>query len=86
MMTSAVLAFWSSRLFPSLPSLAFTTTLLAVAAGSVFGPAVAGVVANAVGAEVMFLGVAVLPALTAALLRDRHALERPPEAASPEHT
>ncbi len=77
MMTSAVLAFWSERLFPSLPSLGFTTALLATAAGSIAGPALAGVAADAFGAGAMFLGTAALPAATALLLRDRHARERP---------
>jgi len=83
MMTSAVLAFWSERLFPSLPSLSFTAVLLAVAAGSVVGPAVAGIASDAVGAEAMFLGAAALPALTALLLRDRYVRERPAGTAPP---
>jgi len=77
MMTSAVLAFWSERLFPSLPSFGFTAALLAAAAGSVVGPAAAGVVSGAFGPAAMFLGTAALPAVTAILLRDRHARERP---------
>ena len=83
MMASAVLAFWSERLFPSLPSLSFTAVLLAAAAGSVAGPAAAGVVSDAFGTEAMFLGTAALPALTVLLLRDRHVWERPPSAAPP---
>ncbi|CUH39857.1 Arabinose efflux permease [Jannaschia seosinensis] len=77
MMTSAVLAFWSERLFPTLPSLSFTAALLATAAGSVLGPALAGMASDALGAEAMFFGAAALPAVTALLLRDRHARERP---------
>jgi len=77
MMTSAVLAFWSERLFPSLPSLSFTAALLAAAGGSALGPAVAGIASNAFGAEAMFLGTAALPAATALLLRSRHAHDRP---------
>ena len=77
MMTSAVLAFWSERLFPSLPSYSFTAALLAAAGGSVLGPAVAGLAFNAFGAEAMFLGTAALPAATALLLRNRHAQDRP---------
>ena len=80
MMTSAVLAFWSERLFPSLPSRSFTVALLAAAGGSVLGPAVAGVAFSAFGAEAMFLGTAALPAATAVLLRNRHARERPARA------
>jgi len=83
MMTSAVLAFWSERVFPSLPSLSFTVALLAAAAGSVVGPAAAGVVSDAFGAEAMLLGTASLPALAALMLRDRHVWERPPSAAPP---
>ena len=86
MMASAVLAFWSERLFPSLPSFSFTAVLLAAAAGSVLGPAVAGVVSDAFGTEVLFLGTAALPALVVLLLRDRHVRERPPRAAPPAAT
>ncbi|MGR3757276.1 MAG: MFS transporter [Tranquillimonas sp.] len=83
MMTSAVLAFWSERLFPSLPSLSFTTALLAAAAGSVLGPAIAGLASSAFGADAMFLGTAALPAATAILLRDRHVQERPARTTPP---
>jgi len=69
MMISAVLSFWSQRLFPALPSLSFTAALLAAAAGNVLGPAVAGVVSDAFGAETMLFCAAVLPAATALLLR-----------------
>ncbi|MDF0601085.1 MFS transporter [Psychromarinibacter sp. C21-152] len=82
MMTSAVLAFWSERLFPTLPALSFTAALLATAAGSVIGPAVAGMASDAVGARAMFLGTALLPAATALLLRGRHAQERPARTAA----
>jgi len=84
MMTSAVLAFWSERQFPSLPSLSFTAALLAVAAGSVLGPAVAGLASSAIGADAMFLGTAALPAAAGILLRNRHAQERPARTTTPE--
>lgn len=71
MMTSAVLAFWSDRLFPTLPSLAFTVALLAYAAGSILGPAIAGIASDAFGANAMFLGAAFLPALMALALNNR---------------
>ncbi len=76
MMTSAVLALWSERLFPALPSLGFTAALLATAAGSILGPAIAGMVADHVGPATMFLGTAALPAVTALVLRERHVWER----------
>jgi predicted MFS family arabinose efflux permease len=69
MMTSAVLAFWSDRLFPRYPSLGFTATLLATAAGSVLGASLAGLVADRAGAEAMFYGAAVLPLGAAVLVR-----------------
>ena len=77
MMISAVLAFWSERRFPSLPSLSFTAALLAAATGNVLAPATAGVVSEVIGAEAMFLCAAALPATTALLLRNRHALDVP---------
>lgn len=42
MTVSAVLSFWSLRLFPDNGSLGFTAALLAVATGSMLGPAAAG--------------------------------------------
>ena len=77
MMLSALLSFWSERLFPSLPSLGFTAALLATAAGSILGPALAGALLDRVGAGATFLAAALLPALTAVLLRRRHVQERP---------
>ncbi len=66
MMVSAVFSFWSLRLFPGRGTLGFTATLLSVAAGSVLGPVLAGLLAAAQGPLVMFLAAAV-PPLTAAL-------------------
>jgi len=77
MMTSAVLAFWSERLFPALPSLSFTAVLLVMAAGSVLGPGLAGLASGAAGPMAMFLGAAVLPAAAVLFLRGHHASERP---------
>ncbi|MFG6626731.1 MFS transporter [Sulfitobacter sp. 1A12056] len=77
MMTSAVLAFWSERLFPSLPSMSFAATVLFMAAGSVLGPGVAGVVSEGVGPEAMLYGAALIPAIAAVALRDRLVSERP---------
>jgi predicted MFS family arabinose efflux permease len=77
MMTSAVLAFWSERLFPSFPSLGFTASLLATAAGSVIGSAVAGMVSDGIGPEAMFYGTAAIPLAAAATLRARFVVERP---------
>lgn len=76
MMTSAVLAFWSERLFPALPSLGFTAALLANAVGSVLGPSVAGVAVDAYGPASMFLAATALPAATALFLREGHVRER----------
>lgn len=64
MMMSAVMAFWSERLFPAAPSFGFTAVLVAVAAGSVLGPVVAGYAAATFGSEVMFLGTAAISTAT----------------------
>jgi|SRR6056297_205061 len=77
MMTSAILAFWSERLFPSLPSLGFTVTLLATAAGSVIGPVLAGLVFDGLGAVAMFVGTAAVPLCAAAILQTRVLVDRP---------
>ncbi len=77
MMTSAILAFWSEQLFPFLLSLSFTAALLAMAAGSVVGPDLAGIMSDTFGAKAMFLSAAALPTITTILLRDRHIREVP---------
>ncbi|WP_422027339.1 MFS transporter [Roseovarius sp.] len=77
MVTSAILAFWSERLFPSLPTLSFTAALLATAAGNILGPAVAGAVSDALGMTVMFLGAAVIPGALGLALRGRYVREHP---------
>jgi predicted MFS family arabinose efflux permease len=66
MMVSAVLSFWSIRLFPGRSTLGFTAALLSMATGSVLGPVVAGLLAEAAGPVVMFL-VAAMPSLATAL-------------------
>lgn len=77
MMLSAILAFWSERLFPDLPSLSFTTVLLAMATGSVAGPVLAGIGSDTFSTAAMFLGASALPLATAAILPARMVRERP---------
>ena len=67
MTISAVLAFWSLRLFPGRGSLGFTAALVGVAAGSVLGPALAGTLADVAGLTTAFLVTAAAP-LTATLV------------------
>jgi predicted MFS family arabinose efflux permease len=61
MTISAVLSFWSLRLFPGRGSLGFTAALVGVAAGSVVGPALAGALADAAGLRATFLVAAAVP-------------------------
>ncbi|WP_135506863.1 MFS transporter [Roseovarius aestuariivivens] len=77
MMMSAILAFWSDRLFPDLPSLSFTVALMAVGVGSVLGPILAGEVSTQLGGEIMFLCAAYVSAMTAAALSPDRVQERP---------
>lgn len=65
MSVSAVFSFWSLRLFPGRGTVGFTAALVGVAAGSVLGPAVAGLLADGLGPRVTFI-VAGIPALLVA--------------------
>jgi predicted MFS family arabinose efflux permease len=82
MMTSAVLAFWSERLFPGQPARGFTAALLAYALGSVAGPILAGAAAQRLGEVPMFLGAAAVSLGTAAALRPAWIRERAAERAA----
>jgi predicted MFS family arabinose efflux permease len=66
MTISAVLSFWSLRLFPGRGSLGFTAALVAAATGSVLGPASAGPLVEAIGPRAAFATLA-LPPLAVAL-------------------
>lgn len=77
MMMSAIMAFWSDRLFPDLPSLSFTVALMAMGAGSVLGPVAAGEISSRFGGTVMFLCVAGVSMMTAAAMRPHRVQERP---------
>ena len=61
MMVSAILSFWSLRLFPGRGSLGFIAALIGVAIGSVVGPAVLGVVAEAASLAAALLLTATIP-------------------------
>jgi len=77
MMVSAVFSFWSVRLFPGRSTLGFTATLLSMAAGSVLGPVLAGLLAAAQGPLVMFLAAATPPLATALWFGARLRRSRP---------
>ena len=77
MTVSAVLSFWSLRLFPGRGTVGFTATLLSMAAGSVVGPGVAGVLAASLGSEAMFLIASVPPLAMAVWFGSKLRLPRP---------
>ncbi|MEI4232917.1 MFS transporter [Roseovarius sp. D22-M7] len=77
MMMSAILAFWSERLFPQMPARSFTAALIAVAIGSVLGPGIAGTVSDRWGGDVMFLTTAALSLTTLPVILPRFVKERP---------
>jgi predicted MFS family arabinose efflux permease len=62
MMMSAVLSFWSERIFAGGSLIGFTAALIFVAAGSVAGPAIAGRAYDAIGPEAVFLALTALSA------------------------
>lgn len=77
MTISAVLSFWSLRIFPEAGTTGFTLALMAVAAGSVLGPAAAGAIASLAGlvpALIASIAPALAIALAAGLVWTRHDL------------
>ena len=71
MMISAILSFWSLRLFPGRGTLGFTAALIGVAVGSVLGPAVMGALADVTGLKTALLATAAVPLLAAILFAIR---------------
>jgi predicted MFS family arabinose efflux permease len=76
MTISAVLAFWSLRLFPGRGSLGFTAALVAAATGSVLGPASAGPLVEAIGPAAAFSIFALPPSAVALAFAARGARGR----------
>jgi predicted MFS family arabinose efflux permease len=68
MTVSAVLAFWSLRVFPFIPAVSFTAVLLMVAAGNAAGPALASLAATRIGMAMTFHAAGGLSLLTAVAL------------------
>lgn len=71
MMMSAVLSFWSERLFPEAPALGFTLVLIALATGSVAGPLASGLISEHYGPAVIFLVVAGFSLATLSAAREK---------------
>ncbi|MEV0612681.1 MFS transporter [Nonomuraea sp. NPDC050404] len=65
---SGLLSFWSYRLFPDRPSTGFSATVAFLAAGTIAGPAVLGLVADGYGLRAAFLATAAV-SLLALLVR-----------------
>lgn len=77
MTISAVLSFWSLRLFPGHGSLGLTAVLIAVAASSVISPALTGSLAGPDSLTAAFLLTAAIPLAAALLFAGRAVLHRP---------
>ncbi len=75
MMISAILAFWSLRLFPGNGSRGFTAALYAVALSGAAGPMLAGVLADSTSLTTALLATSLIP-LSAAALFTRLSLNR----------
>lgn len=75
MAISGLLAIWSHQIFPDRPSSGFSLTVLFLGAGSILGPALFGLFADAYGLQAGFLVVA---AVTAATLVARPPVSRAP--------
>ena len=77
MMMSAIMAFWSERLFPQMSARSFTATLIVVAIGSVVSPVIAGTASELWGPEFTFLTTAILSITTIPVILPRFVQERP---------
>ncbi len=65
MALSALLVMWTSNVFPDQPGTGFSATQIFLAAGTITGPALMGVVAGRFGMETAFIVTALLALLTA---------------------
>lgn len=66
MSVSALISIWSLRLFPGMATSGFVAALVALALGSMIGPAAAGYLSDQIGAPIMFT-LMTLPLLSVAL-------------------
>ena len=66
MVVSAVISFWSLRLFPGWSTTGFTAALMALAIGSLIGPTLVSGIAEKMGGQAMF-AIAAVPSVVIAL-------------------
>lgn len=71
MTLSAILSFWSARLYPDLASTSFTVVLALFAIGNVLGPPLTGLAAGSLGLDKAFIGLALISLATALLMPRR---------------
>ena len=65
MVVSAVISFWSLRLFPGWSTTGFTAALMALAIGSLIGPTLVSGIAEKMGGQAMF-AIAAVPSVVIA--------------------